>query len=311
MLLLFLLFRRIAEPTPFPPPFFPLLGISSFWKFNRHHPSGTGKEPMTPREEKVFDWVISSDLFPLNDPDTPINHRPSGGRSSPDIFAPSYLALPCSWEVFQDLDSGRLPILLSDPFSPVFCLNKRPPSFNLQKSRGDDFAFYFDSYSPFTEEYSYLSFSSATSLFSAVNAATFSIHFGRVKPNLKPDGLLKWKKRLMKDVRLCLLLIEGMKIVRLTSPLPDGPRLSSPKSRLRHGRGDFLFSLLNPINLSILSFVMSLALPPLLTSLTVPLPGNRLRSLPQLEIPLFCLPAKGFGQQSQRLLVLAPSSHVP
>ena len=63
------------------------------------------------------DWVISSDLLPLNDPDTPtLLPRSSGSRSSPDIsFAPSSLSLSCSWEVLQDLGSDHLPILLSVP----------------------------------------------------------------------------------------------------------------------------------------------------------------------------------------------------
>ena len=44
---------------------------------------------------------------------------------------------------------------------------------------------------------------------------------------LKPGGLLRWKKRLVKDARLSLPLTEVMKIARLTSPLLDVPRQSS------------------------------------------------------------------------------------
>ena len=64
---------------------------------------------------EVFDWVISSDLLPLNDLDThALLHRSFGSRSSPNIsFAPSSLALSCSWEVLQDLGSNNLPILLT------------------------------------------------------------------------------------------------------------------------------------------------------------------------------------------------------
>ena len=40
----------------------------------------------------------------------------------------------------------------------------------------------------------------------------------------------------MKDVRLSLPLTEAMKIVRLTSPHPDMPYLSSPRPRLRYGK---------------------------------------------------------------------------
>ena len=42
--------------------------------------------------------------------------------------------------------------------------------------------------------------------------------------------------RLVKDARLSLTLTEVMKIARLTSPLLDAPRQSSPRPRLRHGR---------------------------------------------------------------------------
>ena len=138
-----------------------------------------------PRGEEVFDWVISSDLLPLNDPDTPtLLHRSSGSRSSPDIsFAPSTLAFSCSWEVLQNLGSDHLPILLSIPLSPVFRPNERPLSFNLQKACWNGFACYIDSHCPTAEEYPFLSLSSAAALFTslALNAAKSSIPFGRIK----------------------------------------------------------------------------------------------------------------------------------
>ena len=120
---------------------------------------------------------------PLNDPDTPtLLHRSSGSRSSPDIsFSPSTLAFSCSWEVLQDLGSDHLPILLSIPLSPVFRHNERPPFFNFQKARWDDFASYFDSHCPSAEEYSSLSLSSAAALFTSLDAATSSIPFSRIK----------------------------------------------------------------------------------------------------------------------------------
>ena len=62
----------------------------------------------------------------LNDPDIPtLLHCFSLDIS----FAPSSLALPCSWEVLQDLGSDHLPILLSIPLSPVFCPNELPSTF--------------------------------------------------------------------------------------------------------------------------------------------------------------------------------------
>ena len=96
--------------------------------FNCHHPLWDLRGTSDPRGEEVFDWVISFDLLPLNDPDTPtLFHRSSGSRSSPNIsIAPSSLALSCSGEVLQDLGSDHLPILLSIPLSPVFRPNERP-----------------------------------------------------------------------------------------------------------------------------------------------------------------------------------------
>ena len=82
--------------------------------FNCCHPLLDLRVTSDSRGEEVFDWVISSDLHPLNDTDTPtLLHHSSGSHSSPDIsFAPSSLALSCSWEVLQDLGSDHLPILL-------------------------------------------------------------------------------------------------------------------------------------------------------------------------------------------------------
>ena len=157
--------------------------------FNCHHPLWDSRGTSDPRGEEVFNWVISSDLLPLNDPNTPtLFHRSSGSRSSPDIsFAPSSLALPCSWEVLQDLRSDHLPILLSIPFSPVYRPNERPPFFNFQKARWDSFASYFDSHCPSAEEYSSLSLSSDAALFTSLtlNAAKSSIPFGRIKRSSK------------------------------------------------------------------------------------------------------------------------------
>ena len=45
--------------------------------------------------------------------------------------------------MLQDSGSDHLQILLSVPLSPVFRPNERPPSFNFQKARWDDFASYF------------------------------------------------------------------------------------------------------------------------------------------------------------------------
>ena len=148
--------------------------------FNCHHSLWDLRVTSDPRGEEVFDWVISSDLLPLNDPDTPTLFH----RSSPDIsFSLSSLTLSCSWEVLQDLGSDHLPIFLSIPLSPVSRPNERPPSFNFQKARWEGFASYIDSHCPSAENYSSLFLSSAAALFTslALNAAKSSIPFGRFK----------------------------------------------------------------------------------------------------------------------------------
>ena len=287
---------------------FRIPGFSALRSDRTHSRSGI-LSPDATHGEEIFDWVISSDLLPLNDPDTPtLLHRSSGSRFSPDIsFAPSSIALSCSWKVLQDLGSNHLPILLSVPLSPAYCPNERPPSFNFQKARWDGFASYFDSHCPLAEEYSSLSLSSAAALFTslALNAAKSSIPFGRIKALLKPGGLMRWKKRLVKNARLLLPLTEVMKIDRLTSPLLDAPRQSSPRPRLRHGRRfAFLFHLNLTLNLCTL-FALSLALlprlPPFLTFPTVLLPGNQLWFM-----PLTCDPT--FPFLNQRLCVAEPEA---
>ena len=108
--------------------------------------------------------------------------------------------------------------------------------------------------------------------------------------------------RLVKYARLSMPLTEVMKIARLTSPLLDAPRQSSPRPRLRYGRR---LVLLFHLNLCTLFFALSLALLPplplLLTSPTALLPGNRLRSMPLTRDPTFlCL--------SQRPCVAEPEA---
>ena len=106
---------------------------------------------------------------------------------------------------------------------------------------------------------------------------------------LKPGDPLKWKKRSVKDARLSLPLIEVMKIAKFTSPLFDVPRQSLPRPRLKHGRRLALLSHPNQTqNLYTLFFALSLDLLPRLPPLlAVPLPGNRLRSLPPNSDPIF------------------------
>ena len=83
--------------------------------FNCHHSLWDSRDASDPRREEVFNWVISSDLIPLNNPDIlALLYRFSGSRSFPNIsFALSSLILSCSWEVLQNLGSKHQPIFLS------------------------------------------------------------------------------------------------------------------------------------------------------------------------------------------------------
>ena len=134
-----------------------------------------------------------------------------------------------------------------------------------------------------------------------LNAAKSFVFLAISNANLKSGGSLNWKKRLVKNARLLLLHIELIKIVRLTSLLPGMLRLSSPTTKLRHGRRPALLSYPKlTLNLCTLFCVLSLAflpyLPPLLTFPTVPLPGSWLRSSSTIRDPTFLSP-------SQRLCV--------
>ena len=70
--------------------------------------------------------------------------------------------------MLQNLGSDHLPILLTIPFSPVFCLKVRLPSLNFRKAPWNDFPFYFDSHCPSAEEYSSLFLSFAAVLFTSL-----------------------------------------------------------------------------------------------------------------------------------------------
>ena len=89
--------------------------------------------------------------------------------------------------MLQDLVSDHLPIQLTILLYPVFRHNRRPSSFNFQKTRWNDFAFCFDSDGPFAEECSFFSLSSAAALFTSLtlNAAKSSIPFGPIKRHPK------------------------------------------------------------------------------------------------------------------------------
>ena len=133
---LFAPLQRMAES--FAPSILSSRNLFILVDFNCHHPLWDTRGTSDSCGEEVFDWVISFDLLPLNDFDIPtLLHRSSGSCSSPDIFfAPSSLALSCSWEVLQDLGSNHLSILLSVPLFPVFRPTSVPLSSTVRKFSG-------------------------------------------------------------------------------------------------------------------------------------------------------------------------------
>ena len=190
-------FLSLYAPAIYSPPtnsrtnsFFPSIlyssrNVSILGNVNCHHSLWDSKGSSDPRGEEVFDWVISSDFLPLNNPDiSTLPRRFSSSGYSPDIFfAPFSLALSCSWKVLQDLASGHLPILLTIPLSLLFRPNERHPSSIFRKLVG--MTFYCDSHCSSAEEY--LSLSSAAALFTslALNAAKSFTSFDRIKRHPK------------------------------------------------------------------------------------------------------------------------------
>ena len=147
-------------------------------------PLGLKRGTSDPRGEEVFDWVVSSDLLPS----MTLTHPPFSIASlavAPLLTSPLLLLLllfPAPGRCFKTWVLA----FTNSSFRPslsVFRPNERPPSFNFQKACWDGYASYFDSHCPSAEEYSSLSLSSAAALFTslALNAAKFSIPFGRIK----------------------------------------------------------------------------------------------------------------------------------
>ena len=60
-----------------------------FGVFNSHHSSWDSHSPENQSGKDLFDWLLSSDLLPLNNPEHhTLLHRATGNRSSPDLSLP-------------------------------------------------------------------------------------------------------------------------------------------------------------------------------------------------------------------------------
>ena len=83
--------------SPFLLPSFPTTYI--FGDFNSHHSSWDSHSPEDQSGKDTFDWLLFSDLLPLNNPEHhTLLHRVTGNRSSPDLsLIPAQIASKCTW----------------------------------------------------------------------------------------------------------------------------------------------------------------------------------------------------------------------
>ena len=179
--------QRMAEPIPSLPQFFPSPEISSFW--------GTSIAITRFGTQEVLPITVGRKYSTGSSPQTSspsmtLTHPPFS--IAPLAVAPLLTAplLPLLLLFLAPGRCFRTWVLTTYQFfylslSPVFHPNERPPFFNFQKARWDDFASYSDSHCPTAEEYS--SLSSAAALFTSLtmNAAKSSIPFGRIKRHPK------------------------------------------------------------------------------------------------------------------------------
>ena len=105
--------------SPFLLPSSPTTYICS--DFNSHHSSWDSHSPEDQSAKELFDWLLSSDLLPLNNHDHhTLLHRATGNRSSPDLsLVPARIASKCTWQTLPDLGSDHLPISITIPTSPL------------------------------------------------------------------------------------------------------------------------------------------------------------------------------------------------
>ena len=134
---------RSSSSVSRPKSFSPFLLPSSpttyiFGDFNSHHSSWDSHLPEDQSGKDLFDWLLSSDLLPLNNPEHhTILHRATGGRSSPDLsLVPTRIASKCTWQTLPDLGSDHLPISITIPTSPIINSFHRPPHLTIIKLAG-------------------------------------------------------------------------------------------------------------------------------------------------------------------------------
>ena len=119
----------------------------------------------------------------MNDPTSPMFlHHFTVILSSLDIsLAPASLAPHCEWGTLPGLGFHHLPIEIVLPLSPVRHPNLRPPKFNYEKARWDDYQSYIVEHLPSLDVHA-LNIHQAVRSFSLflVEAAKVSIPFGHL-----------------------------------------------------------------------------------------------------------------------------------
>ena len=157
-----------------------------FGDFNSHHSSWDSHSPEDQSGKDLFDWLLSSDLLPLNNPEHhTLLHRATENRSSPDLsLVPARIASKCTWQTLPDLGSDHLPISITLPTSPLINSFHLPPSFMsiYNKARWDDYITYIDTHCFTPSNFTTLSYSEATHTFTKLlnDAATSAIPFGSI-----------------------------------------------------------------------------------------------------------------------------------
>jgi len=88
---------------------------------NAHHPTWDSHISQDGAGNSLFNWISSSQIDTLNDPDMhALLHHSSGSRSFADaLLAPTHLAPVCEWRTLPGLCSDHLPIDINLQLAPI------------------------------------------------------------------------------------------------------------------------------------------------------------------------------------------------
>ena len=128
-----------SRPKSFLPFFLPSSSTTYiFGDFNGHHSSWDSHSPEDQSGKDLFDWLLSSDLLPINNPEHyTLLHRATGNRSYPDLsLIHAQIASKCTWQTLPDLGSDHLPISITISTSPIINSFHRPPNLTIIKLAG-------------------------------------------------------------------------------------------------------------------------------------------------------------------------------